>query len=83
MHACVCFNQSILPLIIVQSSDLALYFTFALQQGEILETRDKQCACCMRSKHNLYVHISFFEFILNFFNSFFLILPGSMRAIST
>ena len=69
MHACVCSNESISPLFIVQSSNLSLYFTFALQRGEISETRDRQCACCIQSKHNLYVYTSFFEFILNFSNS--------------
>ena len=66
MHVCVCSNQPISPLIIVQSSNLSLYSTFALQHGEISKTRDKQCACCIQSKHNLYVYTSFFEFILNF-----------------
>ena len=33
MHACVCSNQSISPLIIVQSFNLSLYSMFALQQG--------------------------------------------------
>ena len=53
MHACVCANQSILPLIFVQSSNLALYSMFVLQHGEPSETRDKQCACCIRSNKNL------------------------------
>ena len=65
VHSCVCSNQSISPLIIVQSSNLSLYFTFALQHGEISETRDKQSACCMRGKRNVYVYTSFFELILN------------------
>ena len=83
MHACVCSNQSILPLIIVQSSNLSLYSTFALQHGEFTVTRDKQCACCIRSKQNLYVYTLLFEFILGFLNSSFLIAPRSMRGIST
>ena len=53
MHACVCCNQSISPLIIVQSSSLSLYSMFALQQGESSETGDKQCACCIQSNKNL------------------------------
>ena len=69
MHACVCSNQSILPLIIVQSSNLSLYSTFALQHGEFTVTQDKQCACCIPSKQNLYVYTLLFEFILNFSNS--------------
>ena len=65
MHACVCSNQSILPLIIVQSSNLSLYSKFALQHSEFTVTRDKQCACCIRSKQNLYVYTWFCESSLN------------------
>ena len=83
MHACVCSNQSILPLIIVQFSNLSLYSTFALQHGEFTVTRDKHCACCIRSKQNLYVYTLFFELILSFLNSSFLIAPRSMPGIST
>ena len=53
MHTCLCANQLVLPLIIVQSSNLALYSMFALQHGEPSETRDIQCACCIRSNKNL------------------------------
>ena len=35
MHACLYSNQSISPLIIVQSSNLSLYLTFELQHGVI------------------------------------------------
>ena len=66
MHACVCSNQSILPLIIVQSSNVSLYFTFALQHGEFTVTRDKQCECCIRSKKNLYFYTFFYESPLNY-----------------
>ena len=83
MHACVCSDHPISPLIIVQSSNLSLYSTFALLHGEFTVTRDKQCACCIRSKQNLYVYTLFFEFILSFLNSFFLIAPRSKRGIST
>ena len=83
MHACVCSNHPILRLIIVQSSNLSLYSMFALLHGEFTVTRDKQCACCIRSKQNLYVYTLFFEFILSFSNSSFLIAPRSMRGIST
>ena len=69
MHACVCSNHPISPLIIMQSSNLSLYSMFALLSGEFTATRDKQCACCIRSKQNLYVYTLFFEFILNFSNS--------------
>ena len=82
MHACVCSNQSILPLIIVQSSNQSLYSRFALQHGESSETRDKQCACCIQCKHNLYVYTCFFKFILNLWNSSFLIAPRSRRGLS-
>ena len=71
------------PLIIVQSSNQSLHSLFALQDGEISETRDQQCVCCIQSKHNLYAYTSFFEFILNFSNSSLLISPRSMRGIST
>ena len=77
----ICFSL-ISPLIIVQSSNLSLHSMSVLQHGETSETQDKQCACCIQSKHNLYVYTSFFESILNFLNSSFLISPGSMRGIS-
>ena len=67
----------------MQSSNLSLYSMFALLHGEFTATRDKQCACCIRSKQNLYVYTLFFEFILSFSNSSFLIAPRSMRGIST
>ena len=69
MHTCVCSNHPISPLIIVQSSNLSLYSTFAMQHGEFTVTRDKQCACCIRSKQKLYVYTLFFEFIFSFSNS--------------
>ena len=69
MHACVCSNHPISPLIIVQSSNLSLYSMFAMQHGEFTVTRDKQCARCIRSKQNLYVYTLFFEFIFSFSNS--------------
>ena len=83
MHACVCSNHPISPPIIVQSSNLSLYSLFALQHGEFTVTRDKQCACCIQSKQNLYVYTLFFDFILSFSTSSFLIAPRSMRGIST
>ena len=66
MHACVCFNPPILPLIIVQSSNLAFYFTFALLHGEFTVTGDKQCECCIRGKQNLYVYTLLCESLLNY-----------------
>ena len=83
MHACVCTNHAISPLIIAESSNLSLYSKFALLHGEFTVTRDKQCACYIRSKQNLYVYTLFFEFILNFSNSSFLIAPRSICGIST
>ena len=81
MRVCVCSNHPISPLIIVQSSNLSLYSMFALLHGEFTSTRDKQCACCVRSKQNLYVYTWFFEFIWSFLNSFFFIAPRSKRGI--
>ena len=75
MHACVCSNHPIIPLIILQSSNLSLYSMFALLHCAITMTRDKQCACGIRSKQDLYVYTLFFEFILSFLDSFFFIAP--------
>ena len=83
MHACVCSNHPISPLIILQSSTLSLYSMLALLHCAITMTRDKQCACCKRSKHDLYVYTLFFEFILSFLDSFFFIAPRSKRGIRT
>ena len=66
MDACVCSNQPISRLIIVQSSNLSLYSMFVLVHGEFTVTRDKQCACCMQSKQKLYVYTLFREFLLNY-----------------
>ena len=71
------------PLIILQSSNLSLYTMFALLHGTFIVTRDKQCACCIRSKPDLYVYTLLFEFILSFVNSFFFIAPRSERGIPT
>ena len=65
MHACVCSNHPISPLIIVQSSKLSLYSMFALLHGEFTVTQDKQSACCIRSKQNVYVYTLFCESSLN------------------
>ena len=83
MHACVCSNHRISPLIIVQSSNLSLYSIFALLHCTFTITRDKQCACCIRSKQDLYVYTLFFEFFLIFLNSFFFIAPRTKRQIPT
>ena len=83
MHACVCANHRISPLIIVQSTNLFLYTMFALLHCAFTITRDKQCACCIRSKQDLYVYTLFFQFILSFLNSFFLLAHRSKRGMST
>ena len=83
MHACVCSNHRISPLIILQFSNLSLYSMFALLHCTFTITRDKQCACCIRSKQDLYVYTLFFEFILSFLDSFFVIAPRGKRGIPT
>ena len=83
MHACVCSNHQISPLIVLQSTNLSLYSMFALLHGEFTVTGEKQCACWIRSKQDLYVYTLFFEFILSFLNSFFLIAPRSKRGFTT
>ena len=64
MHACVCSNHPISPLITLQSSNLSLYSMFALLHCAITMTRDKQSACCIRGKQDLYVYTLFFELTL-------------------
>ena len=75
MHVCVCSNHPISPLIILQSSNLSLYSMLALLHCAITMTRDKQCACCIQSKQDLYVYTLFFELVLIFLNPFFFIAP--------
>ena len=41
----------ILPLIICNLSNLALYRLLALLQDSFTETQDEQCACCIRVGH--------------------------------
>ena len=67
----------------LQSSSLSLQSMFALLHFAITMTRDKQCACCIGGKKNLYVYTLFFEFILILLNSFFFIAPRSKRGIPT
>ena len=81
MHACVCSNHPMSTLIILQSCNLSLYSMFALLHCALTMTRDKQCACCIPSKQDLYVYTLFFEFILIFLNSFFFIAPRSKHGI--
>ena len=83
MHACVCSNHQLSPLIILQPSNLSLYTMLALLHCTFTMTRDKQCACCIRSKEDLYVYTLFFEFTLSFLISFFFIAPRSKRGMST
>ena len=51
MHMCVCLITLDLPLIICNLSNLSLYRLLALLQGTFTETRDEQCACCIRDEH--------------------------------
>ena len=83
MHACVCSDHPISPLIILQSSNLSLYAMFALLRCTFTITRDKQCACCIRSEQDLYLYTLFFEVILSFLDSFFFIAPRRKRGIPT
>ena len=83
MQACVCADHLISPLIIMQSTNLSLYTMFALLHCAFTITQDKQCACCIRSKQDLYVYTLFFEFILSFLNWFFFIAPRSKHGMST
>ena len=78
---CLCTRVCISPLIILQSSNLSLYTMLALLHGTFTITRDKQCACCIRSKQDLYVYTLFFEFILSLLNSFFFVAPRSKCGI--
>ena len=83
MHACVCSNYPMSPLIILQSTNLSLYTMLTLLQCMFTTTRDKQCACCIRSKQDLDVYTLFFEFILIFLNSLFFSAPRSKGGIPT
>ena len=65
MHLRVCLNTLILPLIICNLSNLALYRLLALLQDSFTEKRDEQCACCIRDEHTcgLYlIHRSLFVY---------------------
>ena len=78
----ICFSL-ISTLIILQTSNPSLYSMFPLLHCTITMTRDKQCACCIRSKQDLYVFTLFFEIILIFLSSFFPIAPGRKCGIPT
>ena len=45
------FFSLISSLIICNPSNLALYRLLALLQDSFTETRDEQCACCIRDEH--------------------------------
>ena len=60
------FVSLISLLIIVQSANQSLYSMFALLHGASTVTLGKQCVCCMRSNHNLYVYTFYFDLLLNF-----------------
>ena len=51
MHLYVCLITLLLPLIICNLSNLALYRLLALLQDSFTETRDEQCACYIRDEH--------------------------------
>ena len=51
MRMCVCLITLDLPLIICNLSNPSLYRLLALLQGTCTETRDEQCACCIRDEH--------------------------------
>ena len=57
MHLCVCLITLILPLIICNLSNLALYRLLALLQDSFTETRDEQCACCIRDEHTCSLYL--------------------------
>ena len=50
MHVCMSNNPE-LTSNHLQSSNLPLYPLLALPEGAFTETRDEQCACCMRDEH--------------------------------
>ena len=83
IYACVRSDLPISPLLILQSSNLSLFSMFALLHCAITMTQDKQCACCIRSKQDLYVYTLIIDFILIFLNSFFFIAPRSKHGIPT
>ena len=58
MHMCVCLITLDLPLIICNLSNLSLCPLLALLQGTFTETRDEQCACCIRDEHTCGLYLS-------------------------
>ena len=57
MYMCVCLITLDLPLIICNLSNLSLYHLLALLRGTFSETRDEQCACCIRDEHTCGVYM--------------------------
>ena len=51
MHMYVCLITLDLPLIIRNLSNISVYRLLALLQGTFTETRDEQCAGCIRDEH--------------------------------
>ena len=57
MHLCVCLITLILPLIICNLSNLALYRLLALLQDSFTETRDEKSVCCIRNEHTCSLYL--------------------------
>ena len=74
MHLCVCLITLILPLIICNLSNLALYRLLALLQDSFTETRDEQCACCIRDEHTCGLYLIHWSLFVDFRILGFLIL---------
>ena len=56
MYMCVCLLTLDLPLIICNLSHLSLYRLLALLPSTFTETREEQCACCIRDEHTCGLH---------------------------
>ena len=66
MHLCVFLITLMSPLITCNLSNLTIYRLLALLQGSFAETREKQCACCIRGKHKAVIYTCLIEVILGF-----------------
>ena len=53
----VIYFSLISPLIICNLSNLALYRLLAQLQDSFTETRDEQCACCIRDEHTCSLYL--------------------------
>ena len=58
MNMCVCPITLDLPPIICNLSNVSLYRLVALLQGTFMETRDEQCACCIRDEHTCGLYLN-------------------------